>query len=321
MGILVTGGAGFIGSHLVDRLLEQGHKVKIIDNLSSGSEKNLNPKAEFFNLDIRDLEKITPVFKDTDYVFHLAAIPRVPLSIKEPVKTSETNIFGTINVFKACAEYRIKRVVFASSSSVYGNQERLPLKEDMTPNPLSPYGLQKLVGEQFTKIFFSLYNLPVVCLRYFNVYGPRIDFNSDYSLVIGKFLKQKAQGKPLTIYGDGEQARGFCYVDDVVGANIKAMKSEKIKGGEVINIGSNKSYSINYLAKLIGGEKKYLPPREGDPLHTKANITLAKKLLGWEPKITFEQGLEKTREWFTGQNPALFTKRARLGGFNKKDIK
>jgi len=232
----------------------------------------------------------------------------VPISVEDPVGTSKVNILGTVNVFKAAIEAKVKRVIFASSSSVYGNQEKLPFKEDMEPNPISPYALQKLVGEQFAKLFTKLYGLPIISLRYFNIYGPRVDFDSDYSLVIGKFLKQKAEGKPLTIFGDGEQTRGFCYVDDVVEANIKAMKSEKLKGGEVINISSRESYSINYLADLIGGKKQYLPPRKGDVRHTKADITLAKNLLNWQPKVPFEEGLKKVKEWFDSQ-------------YNLKDLK
>ena len=296
--ILVTGAGGFIGSHLVDKLIEKDYKIIVVDNLSTGKKENLNLQAIFHNADICHYEKIKPLFREVDYVFHLAAIPRVPLSIEDPLKTSEVNIMGTLNVFKAAADAGAKRIIFASSSSVYGNQKTLPLKEDMTPGPLSPYGLQKLVGEQFAKMFSRFYKTPIVSLRYFNVYGSRIDFDSDYSLVIGKFLRQYAEGKPLTVYGNGEQTRGFCYIDDIVEANIKAMESEKIKGGEVINIGSNKSHSVNYLAGLISNNVKYLPPREGDPLHTQADISLAKELLDWQPKTEFEQGLEKVKEWF-----------------------
>lgn len=295
---LVTGGAGFIGSHLVDKLIEQGHRVIVIDNLSTGKKENLNPEADFYNLDICDFDKIKPLFKDIDYAFHLAAIPRVPISVKDPIGSSRVNISGTINVFKAASDSGVKRVVFASSSSVYGNQKELPLREDMMPNPISPYALQKLIGEQFAKLFIQLYQVSIVSLRYFNVYGPRIDFDSDYSLVIGKFLKQKVEGKPLTIFGDGKQTRGFCYINDVIEANIKAMKSQKLKGGEVINISSGESYSIDYLADLIGGEIQYLPPRPGDVLHTKADITLAKNLLDWQPKISFKEGVKKTSQWF-----------------------
>jgi UDP-glucose 4-epimerase len=300
--ILITGGAGFIGSHLVDALIEKGYKVVVVDNLFTGKKENINKKAKFYKIDICS-PKIREIFKKEKprICFHLAAIPRVPFSVKEPVLTSEVNILGTVNVFKACLEAKAERIIFASSSSVYGNQKKLPLKENMLANPVSPYALQKYVCEKFAKLFSDLYKIPIVSLRYFNVYGPRIDFDSEYSLVIGKFLKQKAQGKPLTIYGDGNQTRGFCYVDDVVEANILAMKIKKIKGGEVINIGNEKSYSINYLAKLIGGKVKYLPPRPGDVLHTRADITLAKKLLNWSPKIDFNEGIKKTIEWFQAQ--------------------
>lgn len=296
--IIVTGGAGFIGSNLADALIEKRHQVLVIDNLSTGRRENINPKAKFFKRDIRDFNKISPFFKATDFVFHLAAIPRVPFSIDNPILTSEVNILGTINIFKAAIDKGAKRIIFASSSAVYGEQEKLPLKEDMTPKPISPYGLQKLTGEQFAKLFAELYKIPIISLRYFNVYGPRVDFNSDYSLVIGKFLKQKAEKKPLTIFGDGEQTRGFCYVDDVVEANIRAMESEKLKGGEVLNIGNAQSYTINYLAKIIGGKVKYLPPRPGDVRHTKASITQSKNLLNWQPKVSFKEGIERTKEWF-----------------------
>lgn len=639
MKVLITGGAGFIGSHLTDRLIRDGHKVVVIDNLSTGKKENLNSEADFYNLDICDFNKIKPLFQGVDFVFHLAAIPRVPVSVEDPVGTAKSNILGTVNVFKAAADAKVKRVIFASSSAIYGDQKTLPFREDMKPNPISPYGLQKLVGEQFAELFTKLYNVPIVSLRYFNCYdektevltkdgfkyfknitftdkiatlnpkidrleykkplaiqkhkyrgemfnfyppgvdlmvtpghnlyvkrgknkyvlmearevlkekrnyyrrfkqnciwrgvsqkfeiipgakledgrqrrehrekripikiwlkflgwfltegcvfsgittnygkkvkyyrvvitqqnkenykeivelikkmgfkpylvtngedivisskqlyqhlkkfrnnkhipkeikavdksllkllfgtlmkgdgnkngrrfttkyrrfaddfqelllkigkvgkvvkengkicriyirnqwtqpflggnptekkicfkqkkydgfvydvtvpnhiifvrrngkavwsgncyGPRIDFDSDYGLVIGKFLRLRKENKPLTIFGDGEQTRGFCYVDDVIEANIKAAQSEKIKGGEVINISSEKSHSINYLAKVIGGEVKYLPPRPGDPYHTKADITLAKNFLNWEPKISFEEGLKKTQNWF-----------------------
>lgn len=295
---LVTGGAGFIGSHLVDELIKQGNRVIVIDNLLTGKKENLNPKADFYCLDICDFDKIKPLFLGVDYVFHLAAMPRVPLSVKDPVSTTKVNILGTINVFKSAAEANVKRIVFASSSSVYGNQKKFPSKENFTPSPLSPYALQKLAGEQFAKLFVELYKIPIVCLRYFNVYGPRIDFDSDYSLVLGKFLRLKKENKPLTIFGSGEQTRAFCYISDVVEANIKASESKKIKGGEIINIGQEKSYSVNYLSQLIGGKVQYLPKRAGDPLHTKSDISLAKKLLAWKPKVDFKTGVGLTEQWF-----------------------
>jgi UDP-glucose 4-epimerase len=296
--ILVTGGAGFIGSNLVDKLISQGYQVIVIDDLSTGKKENLSPQAEFHQISICDFEKIKPIFQEVDYVFHLAALPRVPVSIKDPIGTSEINIMGTINVFKAAADNKIKRVIFASSSSIYGDQKELPLKEEMKPSPVSPYGLQKLVGEKFAKMFLEFYRTPIFSLKYFNFYFPPLYPESEYSLVIGKFLKLKSQNKPLTIFGNGEQTRGFCYVDDVVEANIKAMTSDQLKGGEVINIGSEKSYSINYLAKLISDKIEYLAPRMGDILHTNADINLARKLLDWEPEVSFEQGVEKVKQWF-----------------------
>lgn len=298
MKILVTGGAGFIGSHLVDRLVKDGHKVTVIDNLSVGKRKNVNKKAKFLKLDIRDFRKIKPHFKGKDVVFHLAALTRVPFSIKEPLLTAEVNLMGALNVFWASIEGKVGRTISISSSSAYGNQKTLPLKEHMPSVPLSPYGRQKKTGEHFATLFSNIYKTPIISIRFFNVYGPRADISSDYSLVLGKFIKFKKEGKPLTIYGDGKQQRGFSYVDDVVEGLVKAMKSKKLKGGEVINIGNPKSYTIDYLADLIGGEKKYLPTRFGDIKDSRADITKARKLLGWEPKVSFEEGIRKTRDWF-----------------------
>lgn len=298
--IIVTGGAGFIGSHLTDRLVEEGHEVSVVDNLSTGKNEFINSKAVFFKEDIRDFEKIKEVFNQVkpDFVFHEAAIPRMPLSVEDPAGTSEVNIQGTVNVFKSSVDAGVKRVIYASSSSAYGDQDTLPLKESMIPNPMSPYGLQKLVGEHFARLFGDLYRLPIVSLRYFNVYGPRVDFDSDYGLVIGKFLRLYKEDKPLTIFGDGKQTRAFNYVDDVVEANLKAMASEIIKGGEVINIGGERPVSVLEIADAIGGEKEFLSPRPGDPKHTDADISKAKKLLGWEPRVGFEEGVKKVRDWF-----------------------
>jgi len=299
MKIIVTGGAGFIGSHLVDYLINKNHEVVGIDNLLSGKKENINKKAKFYKIDICS-PRISQIFKNEkpEIIFHLAALARVPLSIRKPVLTTKVNITGTVNIFKAACESKAKRVVFASSSSVYGEQKSLPLRESFLPNPISPYALQKWAGEQFARLFVKLYKIPIVSLRYFNVYGPRMDFDSEYSLVIGKFLKQKAKGQSLTIYGDGNQTRSFCYISDVVEATVKAGFSEKIKGGEIINIGMEKSYSINYLAHLISDRVRYLPPRKGDVKHTKADITLAQQILDWYPKVDLEKGIQKTKEWF-----------------------
>ncbi len=299
--IIVTGGAGFIGSHLVDKLIEQGNEVVVIDNLSTGQQENVNPKAKFHNLDICSFEEIKPLFEGVDVVFHLAARPRVPFSVEDPLTTSQANILGSVSVFKAAADAKVRRVVFSGSSSVYGSQSAEVLSEEMPTSPLSPYALQKLTSEKFAKLFTNLYNIPIITLRYFNVFGSRIVFDSDYSLVIGKFLQQNQQGKPLTIHGDGEQTRGFTFIDDVVRATILASQSDKLKGGEIINIGSDKAHSINRLAELIGGknvQKEFLPPRVGDPLHSKADISRAKELLDWQPEVSFGDGVKKTQEWF-----------------------
>jgi len=298
MKILVTGGAGFIGSNLVDRLINEGYKVFVIDNLSGGKKENLNKKAIFYKDDIYHLNKILPLFKEIDYVFHLAANPRVVFSVENPIESHKFNVNGTLNVLYASYKNKVKRLIFASSSAVYGNIKKLPLKENTIPHPISPYGLHKLIGEFYCKLFSNLYNLETVCLRYFNVYGPRMDPEGPYALVIGKFLKLKKENKPLTIYGDGKQTRDFVYIDDVVLANILAMKSKKVGKGEVINICSGKNYSISYIAKLIGGKKVYLHPRKGEVRHTLGDNSLAKKLLNWQPKIDLEEGIKRCREYF-----------------------
>ncbi len=288
MKIAVFGGAGFIGSHLVDKLIELGHEVTVIDNLSTGKIENLNPKALFFPFDICNGFMLSTL-KGFDYVFHLAAIPRVPYSVEHPLETSLVNIEGTLTVLNLAKNIGAKKVIFASSSSVYGDQ-RLPYKETKRPKPKSPYALQKLVGEQYMKLFDELYGLPTLSLRFFNVYGKRCDPNSEYSLVIGKFFKQKKEGKPFTIYGDGNQTRDFTYVSDVVSACILAMESPA--HNKVINICNGHNVSINKIADLIGGKKQYLEPRKGDVLHTKGDNAKAKALLKWRPKVSIEQGLK-----------------------------
>lgn len=289
--VIVTGGAGFIGSHLVDALIEKGEEVFIIDNLSTGKREYINPKAKFFEVDLCDFKKIRPLFNGVDFVFHLAALPRIPLSIEKPIETNNINIGGTLNALIASKEAKVKKFIYASSSSVYGNQTNLPMKEDLMCCPLNPYALQKYVGELYCKIFFEIYGLPTVSLRYFNVYGPRQPKKGAYTPVIGVFLEQKAKGRPLTITGDGEQTRDFSHIFDVVRATILAMESKKVGKGEVINVGAGENHSINELAKMIGGKITYIPPRMGEMRHTLADITLAKKLLGWEPKIKLEDGI------------------------------
>lgn len=298
MKYIVTGGAGFIGSFVTDQLVAEGHEVLVIDNLSGGKKENVNPKAQLEVKDITRYTEIAPLFKGVSGVVHLAAIPRVPLSVADPIGTSEANIMGTLNVYWAAKEAGVGRVVVASSSSVYGSQKVMPFVETMIPSPLSPYALQKRVGEEYARLFKELYGLPIVSLRFFNVYGPRVSVDSDYSLVIGKFIKQRLQGEPLTIFGDGEQTRGFSYVTDTADAVYRALTRPNLVGGEIINIGSPVSYSVNYIASLIGGERKYLPARKGDMLHTQADITLAHKLLDWQITTPFEEGVKKVKDYF-----------------------
>src|SRR3989338_4208256 len=235
--VIVTGGAGFIGSNLVDALVERGFDVHIIDNLYGGKRENINKKAKFHLLDIVDLESIKPVFKGADYVFHLAALPRVQYSIENPTITNKANVEGTLNVLIASYEARVKIVIYSASSSAYGDQKTMPLKESMPASPKSPYGLQKYLGELYCRTWSQVYGLHTVSLRYFNVYGPRNNPDGAYALVIAKFFKQRINGEPMTITGDGKQTRDFTNVKDVVLANILAMESKKVGNGEVMNIG------------------------------------------------------------------------------------
>ncbi len=288
--ILITGIAGFIGNHLQDKLIELGHEVVGIDDFSTGKEENVNPEIVFTKRDISNFTLLNcQLLKGVEYLFHLAAIPRIPYSLKYPLRTHAVNITGTLNILKASLDNKVKKIIFASSSSVYGDQE-LPLRETAIPHPKSPYAFHKLVGEGYMRLFNEVYGLPTISLRFFNVYGKRCDPDSEYSLVIAKFLRQKREGKPLTIYGDGNQTRDFTYVDDVVNACVLAMESPV--ENEVINICNGHNVSINKIADLIGGEKVYLPPRKGDVLHTLGDNSKAKKLLGWQPKISIEEGLK-----------------------------
>lgn len=291
--VLVTGGAGFIGSHLTDGLIEAGHEVLVIDDLSTSKRENLNPRAIFFQEDLRNFDRIRSLFEGVDFVFHQAALARIPLSIEKPKETNEVNVGGTLNVLLASKEAGVKRVIYASSSSVYGHQEKLPMKEDMALRPLNPYALQKYVGELYCRIFSEIYGLPTVCLRYFNVYGQRAPQEGAYALVIGVFLRQKKNNQPLTITGDGEQSRDFTHVSDAVRANLLAMESEKAGRGEVINIGGGKNHTINEVAEMVGGETIHIPPRPGEMRHTLADISLAKELLDWEPKVKLAEGIKE----------------------------
>ncbi len=293
--MLVTGGAGFIGSNLVDALIERGDEVIIIDNLSTGKEENINKKAEFHNLDIRNLEEIKPLFVGVDYVFHLAAFARVQPSIEDPITSNDINLNGTLNVLKSALDAKVKKVVYSASSSAYGDQTEMPVHEKMLAHPLSPYGLQKYVGELYCRLFSDVYNLPTVSLRYFNIYGNRQLLEGAYCLVMGIFAKQRLEGKAMTITNDGEQRRDFTSVIDAVRANIMAAESDKTGKGEVINIGRGENYSVNELAKMIGGPTEYIGERL-EPRETLADNSLAKELLGWEPTVNLPDWMEEYKK-------------------------
>lgn len=288
--VLVTGGAGFIGSHLVDALVERGHSVRVLDDFSTGSRGNLNPRAALFEADIRKRAAIEPAFAGVDCVFHVAAMPRVGLSIEHPAETHSVNLDGTLNVLLAARDAGVRRVVYSSSSSVYGEQDRLPLDETMVPNPLSPYALQKLVGEQYVRMFHRLYQVGALCLRYFSVYGPRMDLEGAYATVIGAFLRARRESRPLTIRGDGTQTRDFTHVRDVVRANLAAMECE-LDDGRSLNVGHGRGLSVNYLAELVGGPRVSVPPRPGEPRDTLADLTRARAALGWSPEIDTRDGV------------------------------
>jgi UDP-glucose 4-epimerase len=288
---LVTGGAGFIGSNLTEALLKQGHRVRIIDNLSTGSREKIQPGAEFYEVDFTDLAVIRPLFAGVDGVFHMGARPSVPFSVQQPIESAQVNILGALNVFTAARDAQVKRVVYSASSSAYGIQPELPQRPDMVPNPLSPYAIQKYVGELFAAQYARLYGLETVSLRYFNVYGPRMNDAGAYVPVFVFFLRQKRAGEPLTIFGDGEVSRDFTHVSDVVAANIAAMTSVKVGKGEVLNVGAGASTTLNDMAKMFGGATVHLDPRPGDVPRSQADISLTKVLLDWEPRVAFRDGL------------------------------
>lgn len=292
---VVVGGAGFIGSHLTDALLDAGWVVDVIDNLSGGKIERVNSLASFHNKDIRIFNDIAPIIAGSDVVFHLAALPRVQYSIDFPQITHDVNATGTLNVLHAAKEGGVGRVVYSGSSSAYGNHETLPLHEGLPAVPVSPYALQKYIGEEYARIYSEIHGLQTVTLRYFNVYGARMDPDGAYALVIGRFLKLRKEGKPLTITGTGDQTRDFTHIRDVVHANILAAKSPNVGHGEAINIGAGKNISMNTLAEMIGGDIEYIPARK-ETLHTLADNRRAKKLLGWEPTIYIEKGIAELRE-------------------------
>ena len=306
MRYLVTGGAGFIGSNTVDELVRRGHGVVVLDDLSSGKEENLadvRTKITFMKGSITDVETVQKAMHQAEYVIHLAARTSVPRSVKDPIDTNRINVEGTLNVLVAARDNRVKRVVFAASSSAYGETPTLPKKESMQPLPISPYGVSKYVGELYAQAFGRCYGLENVCLRYFNIFGPRQDPDSPYSGVLSRFTNAFLQDQTPVVFGDGEQSRDFTYVDNAVQANVLACEAPAASG-YVFNIGTGDRYTLNetleILRRLSGKrvQAKYEPPREGDIRDSQADITAARDVLGYDPAVRFEEGLEKTYEWY-----------------------
>jgi len=303
---LVTGGAGFIGSHLTGYLLRQGHTVRVLDNFATGKRENLNrvmSQIEFVEGDIRDLERVRHAVEGVDCVFHQAALPSVPRSIADPLASNAVNVNGTLNVLVAARDAKVRRVVFASSSSVYGDNPTLPKREDLPPHPLSPYAATKLMGEHYCRLFYQLYGLETVVLRYFNVFGPRQDPESPYAAVIPKFITRMLDNQPLTIYGDGKQSRDFTFVENVVRANVLAMDAPDA-AGKVFNVGCGARYTLNAvvasLQQLINrpAQVVYAPAKSGDVKHSLASIERAGQYLGYAPLVSFEEGLRRTVRYF-----------------------
>jgi UDP-glucose 4-epimerase len=306
MRYLVTGGAGFIGSNTVDELVRRGHSVVVLDDLSSGKEENLSEvrnKITFMKGSITDIEVVRKAMHEADYVLHLAARTSVPRSVKDPIETNKINIDGTLNVLVAARDAKVKRVIFAASSAAYGETPTLPKIETMTPEPVSPYGVTKFVGEVYAKTFGRCYGLENVSLRYFNIFGPRQDPSSPYSGVLAKFCTAFLEDTQPVVFGDGEQTRDFTYVDNAVQANLLACETPNISA-KVFNVGTGGRVSLNEvlksLAKITGKqlEAKYDPPRDGDIRDSQADITQAKELLGYDPQVVFEEGLSRTFEWY-----------------------
>jgi nucleoside-diphosphate-sugar epimerase len=307
MRYLVTGGAGFIGSHIVDELVRRGHSVIVLDNLSTGKESNLasvRKKIELSTGSVTDLAAVQAACRGADYVVHLAARTSVPRSVADPVDTNHANIDGTLNVLVAARDAKVRRFVFAASSSAYGDTPTLPKVETMQPAPISPYGITKYVGELYAQVFGRVYGLENASVRYFNVFGPRQDPTSQYSGVLSQYMLAVIEGKPPVVYGDGEQSRDFTYVENIVDETLRACEAPGASG-KVFNGGTGSRITLNDVLKQlekITGKKiqaKYEPPRTGDILHSQADISLARKVLGYEPAVLFEHGLKRTWDWYS----------------------
>ena len=302
---LITGGAGFIGSHIVEELVRRGESVRILDNLSTGRKENLSAvldKVDFHDGDICDPEMLRGVFEGVDYVIHLAALSSVVRSIEDPVATTQVNMIGTVQVLLAAREAHVRRVVMAATGAAYGDNPVLPRVETQMPDPLSPYALVKLAGEFYGKIFHRLFGLEFVALRFFNVFGPRQNPKSPYTGVMSKFITAYLSGKTPTIFGNGEQSRDFVYVASIVDGTLRACEKPGV-AGKVINIGTGVGTTLNQTIKLLNHilnvqvTPQYGPPRLGDVMHSTADISLARAVLGYEPLVSFEEGLRRTVAW------------------------
>jgi nucleoside-diphosphate-sugar epimerase len=309
MKVLVTGGAGFIGSHLVRGLLEDGHSVRVIDNLSTGQLWRLEPimaAIDFLHADICDSTAVMGAVEGVEGVLHQAAMPSVSRSIEDPVGSTRTNVIGTVELLNACRTAGVQRMVYAASSSAYGDAPDLPKVETICPKPMSPYAVSKLSAEQFCQVFAGLGFVETVCLRYFNVFGPMQDPSSQYAAVIPRFIQAILQDGPVPVEGDGTQSRDFTYISNVVQANLKALRADGVSG-QVLNIGCGQRYDLNtlirFLGEIIGCEPAvdFLPPRQGDVPHSLADISKAKTLIDYNPTIDFRTGLEQTVDWFRQQ--------------------
>jgi len=309
MKYLVTGGAGFIGSNIVKELLNQGQSVRVLDNFATGKRENIlpllkNPNLTLIEGDLRSFHIVRAAVKGVDYILHQGALPSVPRSINDPITTNDVNVLGTLNILEAAKEFGVKRVVCASSSSIYGNSETLPKVEAMPVNPMSPYALTKYAQERYCQVFYSLYGLETVSLRYFNVFGPNQDPTSQYSAVIPKFIKLIQHDWEPVIYGDGYQSRDFTFVENNVWANIQACTAEKA-AGEVINIACGERYTLLDLVQMINSilgkdiQPRFEPERPGDVKHSLAGIQKAEDLLGYNVRVDFKTGLEQTIEYFS----------------------
>jgi len=297
MKCVVTGGCGFIGTHLVDRLVNDGHHVIVLDDLSTGNLEGLNPSAEPLYCSVTDVDALAAATDGVEVVFHTAAWARIERSVADPVGTHAVNVTGTLNVLRAAQINGVSRVVNSSSSSVYGDQPTHLMREDMTPNPKSPYALQKLMGEQYAELFAKLFGVSIVSLRYFNVYGPGQPSEGQYALVIPRFLRMRREGNPLTVYGDGEQTRSYTHVSDVVEANILAASADVPAGEHLpLNIGTGEETSVNRIAAAIGGPVQHIVPnprREFEEARKAADCSLARSLIGWEPRVSFADGIKE----------------------------